>query len=357
MATLEKQTHRVGASLEVGEVEGLLGVLEEQRDAPCAWHLDLSKTRHVQPLAGARLAVAIRQLAREHLSVTLPSNQNGQRFRVLYRTGLLAAIAAHADQIDGNDDLLTRVVADPKAYSGATNLIVFNRVDEGGLVVRKDRFASRLWTEMASLLPGAQQGLPKNTQAALVEAGYEGVANIADHAYTKPFEGAPQRAALCMLSWHQKISASTDDRLGLSSYIKQARNELRAEDMHWLVLALIDDGNGIPARHSLDPEIYADSLATEERVLATALETGASVKLAAADAPLRGDPGWGLSLIADALIAARGYGCIRSGRHLVELNAFGASQKWTLHPDPLAPLRGTVLELVLPVEDPQGRLI
>ena len=53
MATLEKQTHRVGASLEAGEVELLLGQLEQHREAPCAWHLDLSETRHVQPLASS----------------------------------------------------------------------------------------------------------------------------------------------------------------------------------------------------------------------------------------------------------------------------------------------------------------
>lgn len=357
MATLEKQTHRVGPSLQVGEIERLLALLSEQRDSPCAWHLDLSETRHIQPLAGARLAAAMKQLAHEHLSVTLPPDNGAQRYRVLYRSGLLAAIAAHASEVDGEDRLLERVREDPHAYSGATNLIVFNRVDDGGLVVRKDRFASRLWTAMSRSLTSAEHALSKDTRAALVEVGYEGLANIADHAYTRPFENGVGRTAFCMMSWHQQISAAAEDRLGLASYIERARTGIGGPAVHWLHLVLVDDGNGIPARHALDPEIYAESIAAEETALAQALETGSSVKLTAADAPLRGDPGWGLSLIADALIAARGYGCLRTGRHLVEANAFAARQTWTLHPDPLAPLRGTVLEFVFPVEDPQGRLV
>jgi hypothetical protein len=356
MATLERQTHRVGASLEVRAVEDLLGQIEAHRGAPCAWHLDLSATRHVQPLAGGRLAAAIRDLAGERLTVALPARQD--RFRVLYRTGLLAAIAAHADDLDGDDDdLLERVGADPRAYLSSTNLIVFSRVDEGGLVGRKDRFASRLWTELAQHLPAVGRSLGASTQAALVEAGYEGIANIADHAYAKPFEGGAGRTALCLLSWHKQISAAADDRLGLSSYIERTRQWLSADRLHWLQMTVIDDGNGIPARQAIDPEIYGESLAVEEEVFATALERGASVKLAAADAPLRGDPGWGLALIADALTAAGGYGALRSGRQVVTLDPSSASRGWALHPDPLAPLRGTVLDLILPVEDPQGQLL
>jgi hypothetical protein len=356
MATLEKQTHRVGASLEVRGVEDLLEQLESQGEAPSAWHLDLSTTRHVQPLAGARLTAAMRALAGERLTVALPASQD--RFRVLYRTGLLAAIAAHADDLEGDDDgLLRRVGADPRAYLSGNNLIVFNRVDEGGLVGRKDRFASRLWSELAQHLPGVGQSLGASTQAALVEAGYEGIANIADHAYARPFEGGAPRTALCLLSWHKQISAAADDRLGLASYIERTRARVRAEGLRWLQMTLIDDGNGIPARQAIDPGIYSEPLAVEEEVFATALERGSSVKLSAADAPLRGDPGWGLALIADALLAAGGYGALRSGRQVLTLDPSSARLEWTLHPDPLAPLRGTVLELILPVEDPQGRLL
>jgi hypothetical protein len=357
MATLERQTHRVGASLEVREVEDLLGQLEAHREAPCAWHLDLSTTRHVQPLAGGRLAAAMRQMATEHLSVTLPPDEGGQRFRVLYRTGLLAAIAAHADELRGGDDeLLARVRSDAQSYSAATNLIVFNRVDEGSAVVRKDRFASRLWAELSRHVPAARHGLAKDTQQALVEVGYEGVANIVDHAYARPLAEEGGRAALCMITWHKEIRASSDDRLGLSSYIERAQEEL-GDSLGWLAMALIDDGNGIPARQALDSEIYLDSAAVEEEALAEALEKGESVKLAAGDAALRGDPGWGLALMSYAVVAARGYGCIRTGREMVEVDAFSARLDWTLRPDRLAPLRGTVLEFILPVTDPQGTLL
>src|ERR1700744_5651036 len=242
MATLEPQPHRVGASLEVKDVEKLLGELEDRRQTPCAWHLDLSGTRHVQPLAGARLAAALRQMASEHLSVALPPDENGQRFRVLYRTGLLAAIAAHAEEVQGEgDELLARVEGDPQSYSTATNLIVFSRVDQGGLVGQKDRFARRLFGELAQHLPGVVRSLEASTQAALVEAGYEGIANIADHAFTKPFEGSPGRTALCLLSWHKEISAAAEDRLGLAAFIAGTRGRISPERLHWLQMTLIDD--------------------------------------------------------------------------------------------------------------------
>jgi hypothetical protein len=354
MATLERQTHSVGHSLEVGWVESLLSSLADRDECPREWHLDFSETRHLQPLAGARLAVSMRELARDRLTVTLPSER--ERFRVLYRSGLLAAIAAHAEIEGEGDELLLRVAEDPGAYAPATNLLVFNRVDQGTLAIDKDRFATRLWAELGRHLSRVRHGLGRETRSALVEVGYEGIANIVDHAFTRPFEGEGDRVALCLLSWHNEISASPSDQLGLAPYIQRTEREL-GDKLGWLSVAVLDDGNGIPARQALDPEIYAGPHAAEEAALAEALEQGASIKLAAADAVVRGDPGWGLALIAHAVLAAGGYGCLRSGREIVELDPYSPRLDWTLRHERLAPLRGTVLEFILPVPDPQESLL
>ena len=244
MATLERQTHWVGASLEVRVVEDLLGQLEAHREAPCSWHLDLSATRHVQPLAGARLVAALRQMATEHLCVTLPPRRAAGASACSTEPVSLA-IAAHADEVKGEDELLARVggYVDPQGYSAATNLIVFNRVDEGSAVARKDRFASLLWAGLSRHVPAARRGLEIETQQALVEVGYEGIANIVDHAYARPFGEEGGRAALCMITWHKEISATGEDRLGLSSYIERTKEEL-GDSLGWLTMALIDDGNG-----------------------------------------------------------------------------------------------------------------
>lgn len=354
MATLERQTHCLARSLQVSEVEHLLFQIAGQREQPCAWHLDFSATHHVAPLAATRLAAAMRELASERLTVTLPSESD--RYRVLYRSGLLAAIAAYAE-IEGEDDgLLARVAEDPSAYAPATNLLIFNRVDRGTLAIDKDRFASRLWAELGRYLPPVRHSLARETRSALVEIGYEGIANIVDHAFTRPFQEEGERVALCLLSWHNEISASAGDQLGLAPYIERAERDL-GEKLGWLSVAILDDGNGIPARQVLDPEIYAAPLAAEETALAEALERGSSVKLAAADAVVRGDPGWGLALIAHAVLAARGYGCLRSGREIVELDPFSPRLEWTLRHERLAPLRGTVLEFILPVANPQEKLL
>jgi hypothetical protein len=357
MATLEKQEHRVGRSLKVAEVEALLAEVNE-KGSGCEWHLDLSQTQHAQPLAASRLAAALRAMATERLIVTLPVERRGERYRVLYRSGLLAAIAAHAEEVRGEpDDLLERVQSDPYAFTDAMNLVVFNRVDDGGLSLDKDHFASRLWSAMSKSLPKVEWRLPQKTRAALVEIGFEGVANVADHAFAAPFGGDwSGRAAFLLLSWQKDLTAAGKDQFGVSDYLKRAVKKFDDDNIRCLILTIVDDGNGIPARHSLDPHIYEEPLALEEKALASALEQGSSVKLNAADAPLRGDPGWGFSLIADALDKASGYGCLRTGRHLVEFDAFSARKEWTIRPDALPVLRGSVLALILPVPDVQERL-
>jgi len=354
MTTLERQEHQVSGSLGVAEVEGLLD-LAAAHDEPCEWYLDLSQAKHVQQLAGPRLAAGLRALARERLVVELPRPVD--RFRVLYRSGLAPSIAAHADEIHGEPDgVIGSLRAQPTADVMATNLVIFTAVDDGALVVRKDRFASRLWAAMKRQIPNARTRLTEQAQAALVEAGYEGVANIVDHAFTRPFDGHEPRTSFCLLSWQEDMTAKGSDALGLTDYFAQASSALKTEGLRWLVLAVVDDGNGIPARHSLDDRIYDGPFADEEQALALALEAGETVKIEAGDADLRGDPGWGLTLIADALKAASGYGCLRTGRQLIELDAFSATSGWVPRPDPQPLLRGTVLQLVLPVEDPQQGL-
>jgi hypothetical protein len=296
----------------------------------------------------------MREFAREGLTVTLP--RESERYRVLYRSGLLAAIAAYAEIEGEEDQLLSRVADDPTDYGSATNVIAFNGVDRGALAIDKDRFATRLWSDLGRHLPRVRQSLGRETRSALVEVGYEGIANIVDHAFTQPFEPEGDRVALCLLTWHNEVSASSDDQLGLASYIARTKREF-GDNLSWLSFVILDDGNGIPARQALDAEIYRASLAAEETALAQALERGASVKLAAADAVVRGDPGWGLALISRAILAARGYGCLRTGRGIVELDPFSPRLEWNLRHERLAPLRGTVLEFILPVEDPQETLL
>ena len=252
--------------------------------------------------------------------------------------------------------LLSRVAEDPGAYSPATNLLIFNQVDRGTLAVDKDRFASRLWSGLGRYLPRLRHSLARETRTALIEVGYEGIANIVDHAFNRPFDSDGSRVAFCLMSWHADISAGSEDDLGLADYIRRARAELGAS-LSWLSISIVDDGNGLPARQSLDPNIYEARIAAEEEALAKALERGSSVKLAAGDAVVRGDPGWGLELIAGSVLDASGFASLRTGREVVELNPFSASRNWTLRPERLAPLRGTVLEFILPVEDPQETLL
>lgn len=358
MTTLEQIVYETGRSVGVGDVEALLAQASERASTPCEWHLDLGSTQHIQPLAGHRLAALLRELAGQRLKVTLPIPDGGARYRVLYRSGLVAAIAAHAHEVVGvQDESLERLIEEPHAELRSPNVLLFNRVDDGTLVLDKNRFAARLWAAMADSLPQLERRVNEATRAALIETGYEGVANVVDHAFRRPFDGRPERAAFCVLSWQSDMTANPDDTLGLKRYLDQANAELRRDGLRWLMLTIVDDGNGIPARQALDATIYSRPVAEEEEALATALRDGASIKLASADAEVRGDPGWGLSLLAGALEDARGYCCIRTGRQLVEIDAFAATHGWSLRPEVLAPLRGTVLQVVLPAEDPQLQLV
>lgn len=355
MTTLHKRTHTAHVSISASEVEHLIAQAAESATEPVEWHLDLSAAQHVQPLAGARLASCLGHLARHRLVVTLPPPGGGSRFRVLHRSGLLPAVADHAHEVVGEpDQTLERLRREPSATISVPNLLLFNRVDDGALVPDKNRFAARLWSAMGRALPAVERGLDRPTREALTEGGYEGIANVVDHAFGRPSTADPsRRIAFCMLTMQEELSANPDDPLGLAAYHAQAKRQLRQRNLRWFTMTVVDGGNGIPARHGLDAQIYDGPFAEEERLLAEALERGTSIKLAAGDAQLRGDPGWGLSLIANALEKARGYACIRTGRHLVELDAFASTRGWQLRPEVLAPLHGTVLQLLLPVEDPQ----
>jgi hypothetical protein len=355
MTTLQRLVHETRASLGVAEVEELLARTVEQRHEPTAWHLDLHATRHVQPLAGPRLAAVIRELSRYRLKVTLPARR--ERYRVLYRSGLIAALAAHAHEVVGEGDpTLDALRTDPFTEIQSPNLLLFNRVDEAALVPEKDRFAARLWAGLKKSLPEFETRLDSKTRAAVSEAGYEAVANIVDHGYTRPFEGSDARAAFVLVSWQEEITVKPDDPLGLAAYLEQARGRLRPDGLRWVMVTIVDDGNGIPARHSLDSGIYSAPLAEEEASVASALRPQESVKLRARDAQLRGDPGWGLPLLADALKDASAYGCLRTGRQLIEADPFAVADRWVFRPQVLAPMRGTALQLVIPAEHPQLEL-
>jgi|GEM_PF-5255087 len=353
MTTLERLVHRVGPSLGVAEVEELLARAVERRTTPSEWHLDLARARHVEPLATSRLAAGMRELARHRLVVTLPTRK--ERYRVLYRSGLVAALAAHAEEVAGEPDAtFERVRQDPFSPVSSSNVVLFNRIDDGALVPDKDRFAARLWSALKKNLPDLDRRLVSATRAALSKAGYEAVVNVVDHAFAAPFEESLNRTAFILVSWQERLSANPGDPLGLQPYIEQVNEALRTDGLRWVTVTIVDDGNGVPARHALDLEIYSAAFADEEATLADAVEPQASVKLRARDAQLRGDPGWGLWLLADALKDVAGYGCLRTGRQLIELDPFAAvGDRWTFRSQVLAPLGGTALQLIIPLEDPQ----
>ena len=357
MTPLVLEERQAGSSLTVEWVEELLGTADDWTE-PTGWHLDLSATRHVQPFASHRLAACLRSLALHDLCVTLPAKAN--RFRVLYRGGLAAAIAAHATEIRGEADrTIERLRNNPFRLEAGANVLLLNRVDDGSWDLNKDHFGARLWKAIEEHLGKVEDALDPETHRAVIEAGFEAVANVADHAYGKPFEGSETRTAYCLLSWERDAETRRADVLGVGAYrekvlehLADQNEEFDLEQLGWFGMGIVDDGNGMAARHSLNREIYRGSIGVEEEALVDATADAATVKPRAGDARLRGDPGWGFSLMAKAVGAADGYIAIRTGRNLVEFDPFSVKSDWTLRPERLNVLRGTVLQILLPVVIP-----
>jgi hypothetical protein len=361
---LQRIEHAFGPSIAVDEVEQLLCRCNPGQDDEHSWSLDLSVVRNVQPGAGYRLGNAMRRWAVAELLVAVPppGDFSGSWFQTFTRSGIGLALARHASLIRvGVDDVTEEIRAyyASKGDSSSTNYGVRTRLQTSALTPDIDRFAAE-FVRLARCVRFDVGTLRQSEQRALVGLVFEAVLNVVDHAYEEPWSELEPGLSYISVRHYETLSAKHGEQSGMSSYLSRAKQAAVADHQDicgWMELVVSDDGVGIPARQSRNPDIYLDSTAVEENALVKALKTNESIKLLTRDAVTVGEPGYGYAIIIDALARLGAHAALRTGRRLAELDGtLPGSDGFRLREPRLGWMPGTALHVVLPIRDPQLRV-
>jgi hypothetical protein len=360
---LQPFTHSFGESIAVDEVENLVGQTPRHADDSRSLSLDLSTVRHVQPGAGYRLGNALARWGRGEIIVEVPDPRgfSGGWFQTFTRSGIGLAIARHATQVRcGSLDITAQVRAyyTKTGSISSTNYAVCIDIEDGGLPADIDAFATLL-LDLASYVGLDAITMTPDARRFLVTLVSEAAQNIVDHAYKEPWEFRETTLSFLSLRHYESMSAK-DGPSGLAGYLTRAREMIASEGVDllgWTEIIVCDDGVGIAARQAGSPELADGPLEVERDALEQALLAGESVKLRTRDAVIIGEPGFGFTLISDALVDLKGHVAVRSGRLLAQFDGTAQdSAGFVLSDATLGWLPGTALHIVLPVRDPQLRM-
>jgi hypothetical protein len=364
VTTLLRRTYDFSHAISVEQVERRILEWSPLEDAESETELDLSTLRIVEPGAGLRLANAMRRWAAGRLVVLLAAEfdpNESQWFRLFSRSGIGWAIAAHAHEVRSAERDVTEELRDYYAGLGSTeanNCLMYRDLESGALAPNQDRFIAVLFGAMRDHLTRAEEWVEIEQRRTLARLVYEAIANVIDHAFGTPWVGQAEQLSYLSVRWYQQI-ATSETLGGLRSFHESHCRKLGpGEDISgWLEFVVADDGVGIAARQRQLPEetAYRGPIGEEDDSLLEALSTSATVKLHARDAQLRGEPGYGTTIMAECLRKVGAYAAVRTGRRLVEFDP-SRHREFELNGDEFGWMPGTAVQVLLPVHDPQLRL-
>jgi len=365
LTTLLRRRHDFSHAVSIENVELCLLQWSAAEDAESETELNLAELRNVEPGAGIRLANAMRRWAAGRLVIVLAPGldlKGSDWFRLFSRSGIGWAIAAHAKEVKSGDHDVTAEVRSYYAGLGSTqanSCLMYRNLESGALAPNQDRFMAVLFAAMREHLARAEEWIEVENRRALARLAYEAIANVIDHAFGSPWAGEGEQLSYLSVRWYQTISTASDALGGLRSFRRSHCRSLGlGEDISgWLEIVVVDDGVGIAARQRQIPEksIYRGPIIEEDDALREALSTNATVKLRARDAQLRGEPGYGTTIMAECLRRVGAYAALRTGRRLVEFDPW-RQREFELNPVEFGWMPGTAVQVLLPVHDPQLRL-
>jgi hypothetical protein len=365
LTTLLRRSHHFRHSVGLGEVERCLLDWNAEEDSEAETELDLSLLRNVESGAGVRLTNAMRRWSAGRLVVVLAPDvdlHSSEWFRLFTRSGIGWALATHATLIRSGEREFSEEIRSYYATLGSTeanNCLMYRGLESGAMAPNQDRFIASLFASMREHVSRAEKWIEIEDRRSIARLAYEAIANVIDHAFGSPWQAGAEQLSYLSVRWYQTISASSDDLGGLYSYRQSHCRSLDPgeEISGWLEIVVADDGVGIAARHHQISEkaIYAGPIAIEDAALSEALKSSATVKLRALDAQLRGEPGYGTTIMAECLKRAGAYAALRTGRRLVEYDPWRHGQ-FELHDAELGWMPGTAVQVLLPVLNPQLRL-
>lgn len=345
---------------------------ELSRDNPPSRRVcvDLSKCEHVDPGAGARIGNALRRHAAADLvTIIVPQPMSSSTsFDVLVRSGLGFHIARRATLIvgqDGRDATADfRAQYDRRRTHVAKNHVVVPDIHVGSVVNVEDFSAFVL--DFASWLPSVNtsrevfdiydrsHSISRSSDAgsflSLARLAFEGTQNTYDHAARQPFTAEQSVVSYLSLSYRKQWWSGHGAVGGFRRFYERARDLIGSTTFAGIEITVLDDGCGVAARFAGDENIYFGRTEVERLALEAALKFGSSVKLTSQDAPIRGDPGYGITHITQSLSRLGGYASLRTGRFTAVYDGTEQDAKsFVLVDASEGYIPGTILHAVVPI--------
>lgn len=336
--------------------------------------LDLQRVSEISLGAGPRIGNALSRFEDVGLEVVIPEMGNGdwadyvsKQWKLFTRSGLGLAIATHASKVRFGE---WEVTPDFKRHYGTAvgvfqNSVTIGEVDSPSSINASDpntfSFALTGFLPKVNVPSGA---FPKEDFSPLVELCREAILNVRDHA----FAGMPpdrKRVAYLSLRFYRSLWTPEDDNDPLAPYLRRlwkSKSEVLQKTSGFLEIVVNDDGLGVAGRHSQDTNIYWKPIQSEHQIVLDALRAGGSIKPVAMDAVIRGDPGYGFSVMAESLRKLQGFALLRTGRVLAVCDGTRTdplSRAFSIVSGQMGRvnyLPGTLIQAVVPIRSPQSPL-
>lgn len=325
--------------------------------------VDLSELSFVEIGAGWRLGNAISAWSR-HADVTVkvpsPGNFGGSWYRAFTRSGLGLSLASHTLKLESDSQDVTHEVR--QYYEGlgqvtasSTNVIV-PRLERRVELRDPDLFATEFSRWAPSVGLEWVDSATKARRISFLSMIREAIANVFDHAYRSPCEQVDSKLSYLSLRRYESLTTAPGEG-SMERYLNSIQDDQESEQVGWIEIVVVDDGVGIAARQSQNPNVCSEDLSSEDETLASALRSGHSVKRTTCDAPAQGDPGYGFTYMADGLWRFRAYAELRTGRRLLTLDASGPEcDGFVIREQELGWMAGTALHVVFPLYSTQLRI-
>lgn len=360
---METLTVPLGETITLEHAEQV--VLKLGRSTFPAWRvrLDLSRCKRVELGAGQLLANALRPYGQDSLLEVMapPSSMvgdfSGFWFLNFTRSGLGHSLATYASSIrsaDGKDITNSvRFYYQERFRSLSNNLLIITGLDRY-TTVDIDSFDSFL-AQFREWLPRVNIGAAGFRQDDIESTGricFESIQNVFDHASRSPLQTGTKILSCFAIRYYNKFTPPLEGAPSVRRYWKQLGSLLADNEYYpgFIELVVNDDGVGVAARQTQNLKVYWSPHEREVKTLHLAFTSGGSIKLLTKDAPIRGDPGYGLTMLVSAIRNLKALGVLRTGRCVAILDGtLSNSECFKLESCSLGYLPGTFLQVIIPL--------
>jgi hypothetical protein len=183
-----------------------------------------------------------------------------------------------------------------------------------------------------------------------MKLSFESIENVYDHAARKPLPKGAKVLSYFLLGYYKSVRGHPDPNGRLQGYDERLASLTSRSRTDFIQVCVNDDGVGMAARQSQDPDIYRGAIEEEKAAVREALTTNSSVKLKTQDCRVRGVSGFGYTYIESSLRSLRALAVLRTGRLLAFLDGTEESGRgFDLVAGILGYMPGTTLDVLIPI--------